>query len=100
MSAAPRSTDVGQTRWSSRWLGRRQGGLFIALGWALLVGTLTRLALLVLSWAEVEPGLALLGMLARGVVADLAAAAWWLAPLALILAAFPRDFFARRWALA
>ena len=98
MSAAPRSTDVGQTRWSSRWLGRRQGGLFIALGWALLVGTLTRLALLVLSWAEVEPGLALLGMLARGVVADLAAAAWWLAPLALILAAFPRDFFARRWA--
>lgn len=74
----------------------RHGGIAIALTLAVLVGTGTRLALLLKSFAEVGWGLGLAAAFGWGTVFDVAAALWFTLPAVILLAALPKQFFARR----
>lgn len=78
-------------------LGSRHGGLLLGLGIALAVGLLTRTALTFEAGADVTWNMSLVAAFAWGALFDLAAALWWTAPLAVLLAVLPRTFFRARW---
>jgi arylsulfatase A-like enzyme len=79
-----------------RLLGARQGGVLLLLLAALCVGLAVRGALLAKAAGDVSWDASLLAAFAWGAVFDLAAALWWAAPLAVLLAALPARFFAWR----
>ncbi len=79
-------------------VGTRHHLLAGLLGWALLVGTGTRLALWIQAGNDLPLSIRLTLSFAWGVVADAAAALILLAPVALLLALLPTRFFQRTWA--
>ncbi len=79
-------------------MGTRHHLLAGLLGWALLVGTGTRLALWIQAGNDLPLSIRLTLSFAWGVVADAAAALILLAPVALLLALLPTRFFQRTWA--
>lgn len=96
-SVAARNAASESSRFD-RLIGRRSGGLWIALILVVVVGFATRLALLGKSAAEVSWNGSLVTAFACGTVYDVAAALFWLAPAAVLTALLPRGFFAQRWA--
>ncbi len=91
------SSSSAPSLWS-RLLHSRHGGVWLALGLALGVGFVTRLALLIKASGDVTWGFSLVAAFVWGLVFDLGAALWWLIPLALLLAVLPTGIFSRRWA--
>lgn len=81
----------------SRLVQNRQGGAWLALLFATAVGLVTRIALLIKAVGEVSWNLSLLASFCWGLVFDIAAALWWVAPLALVLTFIPARAF--RWRL-
>ena len=79
---------------------RRHGAVWLALTLALSVGFFTRIALLVKSAAEVSWNLSLAAAFLWGALYDVAAALWWVLPLAVLLALLPARFFERAWGRA
>lgn len=67
--------------------------MVLALGLALVVGFLTRVALLIFAARDVSWDLSLLVAFAWGAIFDVAAALWWAAPLAVFLALLPARTF-------
>ena len=97
----PRDSNAAAPQSARRFWGNllqgRHGGLWLALGVALGMGFITRLTLLLKSAHDVTWGFSLAAAFIWGLVFDLGAALCWLAPLALLLAALPAGYFARRW---
>lgn len=81
-----------------RLLASREGGVILALGLALAVGFLTRVALLIFAARDVSWNLSLVAAFAWGALFDLAAALWWAAPLGVFLALLPARTFEFRLA--
>jgi phosphoglycerol transferase MdoB-like AlkP superfamily enzyme len=83
----------GPASFPGRSLASRQGGVVLALGFALAVGFLTRVALLIFAARDVSWNLSLVASFAWGVLFDFSAALWWAAPLAVFLALLPTRTF-------
>lgn len=85
-----------------RWLEKSRFNLVaIAVAFNLVILTLTRLALLIVSWKEISPGLGdLVEIFAVGLVYDLALNSFFMIPFVLYLVVVPRRVFrwpAQRW---
>src|SRR5882762_1725011 len=85
-------------QWFSSLLKRRHGGILIAVGLALVVGSMTRLALLIKAASDISWNSSLLVAFLVGAFFDLAAALWCVFPLTLLLALLPRSFFEKQYA--
>lgn len=82
--------------WLTRMLEGRYGAALIVLSFALIVGLLTRSALLLKSAEEVSWGPSLLASFMWGSLFDLGAALWCILPLTLLLALLPQNTFIHR----
>ncbi len=91
----PASISWGRTVLTRWWL-RRHGILLLALAAALIVGFSTRVVLLLKTFGQISWDASLAGVFAWGAVFDVAAALWWILPLATGLAILPANFFQRR----
>ncbi len=79
-----------------RLFAHRFGGVCIALAVSLAINAMTRIALTVRESRQVSWDASLAGSFFYGTVYDLAASLWWLAPMALVVALVPRDWFTRK----
>ena len=97
---APASPSLPVLQSGGRWRGGvtgRHGGVVLALSMAIVVGALTRVALLLYSAREVSWDLSLVAAFAWGTLFDFAASLCWAAPLAIALAVLPARFFEWAW---
>lgn len=76
-----------------RLFSHRHGGLWLAFLVALLINFVTRVILATTNASQFEWDLSLLAAFACGLVYDIGSTLCWLAPLALILALLPRQWF-------
>ena len=91
---------LGLRSWWRCRLEERHGGAWLAVLIALVIGFITRLALLVKAAGHVTWDLTLPAAFAVGAIYDLAATLWWVLPLITLLAVLPVRFFATRYGCA
>jgi hypothetical protein len=87
---------AGLRSWWGIRLERRHGGAWLALLITLVIGFLTRVALLVKAAGDVTWDVTLPAAFVVGALYDLASTLWWMLPLIVLLAVLPAQFFARR----